>query len=369
MPEFWFRYGSTEVSLEVPEDVSYERLEVKEFKPGEDLWRRISEFADDLRKDLGPGRMTIIYDHSGEKLSLIFLKHLVESLEELADKITIIASCWRLEPAWGREDAKRSLKEYGIKAEVLDAHECELVEFKGIQAAKKLLESSVNVIITSSEPHGLLGKASLKEALVLGGLLKPRPEGNLKEMVQEAWIRAVEELKLYTITNLNDRFFIGSAERVMSEIDEIDLTVQVSDFDVVITGCGGSPRDSSLQQVAHIAGLLKDSVKEGGLIGVIAECGRGLGSRSFMEALFGGGGTLLDRELVRLLKKASEERRIAFTSALPKSILRSLFGIRCFDSPQEMLTYALRVYSKSARILILEKPLVKPVRSILLERS
>ncbi len=362
MPEFWFRYGATEVSLEVPEEVSYEKIEVKELKPKEDLWRRVADFADDLERDLGSREVTIIYDYSGDSLSMIVLRHLVNSLEEIHDRVTIIPSHWRLGALNEEEYVRKNLKKYGARAKVLPAHECEFTEFKGMKVAKKLLGSSVNVIVTSSEPHGLLGKASIKEAMVLSGLLRPKLEESLVKAVQEAWLQVVGELELYAITNMNDRFFIGEAERVASEIEKTDLTVQIGDFDVVFAGCGGSPRDSSLQQVAHVVGLLKDSVNEEGLIGIIAECGRGLGSRSFLDALFGGGGAPLDRELVKLLRKVSEERRVTFTSALPKSILKELFGLKCFDVPQEMLTYALRIYSRSARILILEKPLVKPIR-------
>ena len=371
MPEFWFKYGVTEVSLEVPEEVSCEKLEVKELKPGEEVWRKITDLAEEIKRDAGSREVVIAYDHSGDKLLLMILKHLIESLESEVGEITLITSCWRLDPSEGREHLRRSLKEYGLDVKVFDAEECEFAELRGIPIARKLLESPVSVILAGSEPHGILGKASISETLVLGGFLKPRLEADesLREIISEAWTQAVEELNLKAITILKDQLLVGDAENIARVVEDADMTTPVGDFDVVIAGCGGAPRDSSFQQAAHVVGLLKDAVKEGGLIGVVAECRRGLGSQSFLEAVFSGRGNMLDRELIRLLRRVSEERRIAFTSALPRSILKSLFEIRGFDTPQDLLTYALRLYSRSARILVLEKPGVKPVRSIPRERS
>ncbi len=371
MPEFWFKYGVTEVSLEVPEEVSCEKLEVKELKPGEEVWRKVTDLAEEVKRDAGSREVVIAYDHSGDKLLLMILKHLIESLESEVGGITLIASCWRLDPSEGREHLRRSLKEYGLDVKVFDADECEFAELRGIPIARKLLESPVSVILAGSEPHGILGKASIIETLVLGGFLKPKLEADesLREMISEAWTQAVEELNLKAITILKDQLLVGDAENIARVVEDADMTAPVGDFDVVIAGCGGAPRDSSFQQVAHVVGLLEESVKDGGLIGVIAECKRGLGSKEFLEAAFGDRGSLLDQELMRLLRRVSEERRIAFTSALPKSLLRNLFDIRGFDTPQDMLTYALRLYSRSARILILEKVGVKPVRGISRERS
>jgi len=369
MPEFWFKYGVTEVSLEVPEEVYCEKLEVKEPKPGEEVWRKVTDLAEEIKQEAGSREITIAYDHSGDKLLLLILKHLIESLEGEVEGIALITSCWRLEPSEGRKHLKKSLNEHGLDVRILDVEECEFIELKGMQLARELLESSVTVILAGSEPHGILGKASIGESLTLGGLLKPKAGENLKEMISEAWALAVEELNLKAITILKDQLLAGDAEKIAKFVEDADMTAPVGDFDVVIAGCGGTPKDSSFQQVAHVVGLLEEAVKEDGLIGVIAECKSGLGSKEFLEAAFGARGGLLDQELIRLLKRVSEERRIAFVSALPRSLLRRLFNIRGFDTPQDMLTYALRLYSRSARILVLEKPGIKPVRDISRGRS
>lgn len=370
MPELWFRYGGTEVSLEVPEDLRYERIEARELKPDEGLWRRISEFSDDLGRDLGARGVTILYDHAGDRLPLLILSHLIGALERYAEKIRVIVSSWRLEPSEGWEDARRGLREYGVRAEIIDARSRGLEELGGIRVLRDLLDDSEKLILTSSEPHGLLGRASIREALALGGFARMSPSsGDLSSEILETWSRLVGELKPWAVTTLNDHIYLGDAEKVAREVYEASLEIQVSDFDAVIAGCGGKPRDSAFQLVAHVLGLLKDSVIEGGLIGLVAECGRGLGSKSFMEAVFGGGGTPLDHAIAELVRGVSDERRVALTTILPKSLMRRLFNIRCFDTPEEMLTYILRRYTREARILILEKPHVKPVRGSMLGRS
>ncbi|MEM3922486.1 MAG: hypothetical protein QXI18_01925 [Nitrososphaerota archaeon] len=362
MPEIWFRYGGTEVSLEIPDDLRYRILEPRELKPDERLWREVGAFADNIGRDAGSRGFTILYDHSGDKLPLIILRHLADSLEQYSDKIRVIVSSWRLDPSEGWEDARKGLKEYGVRAEILGVRDCEMEEFAGMRVVKELLDGSVKLIFTASEPHGLFGKASLREALVLGGFAEVDLSEDVQADITRAWSRLVEGLRPWAITVLNDRLYMGDAEDVAKSVYGAECEIPVEDFDAVLAGCGGRPRDSSFQLIAHIIGLLRDSVVDGGLIGLVAECSRGLGSKSFMEAILDGGGTQLDRALARLIRAIPGDRKIALVTTLPRSIMRRLLDIRCFDAPEDMLTYVLRRYTREARILILEKPHAKPIR-------
>jgi hypothetical protein len=369
MPEIWFRYGGTEVSLELPDDLSYKVLEPKELKPDERLWRELGEYADNLGRDAGSRSFTILYDHSGDKLTLVILRHLIESLEQYTDSIRVLVSGWRLDPSEGWEDARRGLKEYDVRAEIINVKEREVVEHSGMKVVGDLLDNSVKIILTASEPHGLFGKASLREALAFGGFVEIGFSDDLQADVLAAWSRLIEELKPWAITMLNDRIYMGDAEDVAKRVYDAGCEELVGDFEIVVAGCGGKPRDSSFQLIAHVIGLLRSSVVDGGLIGLVAECGRGLGSKSFTEAVLGIGGTPLDHALAKLIREASGDRRIALATTLPRSIMKRLFDIRCFDTSEEMLTYALRRYTREAHILILERPHIKPVRSSMLGRS
>jgi|GEM_PF-1061791 len=363
MPEIWFRYGGTEVSLELPDDLNYKILEPRKLKPDERLWMELGTFADNLGRDAGSKGFTILYDHSGDKMALVILRHLIETLEQYSDRIRVLVSGWRLDPSEGWEDARRGLKEYDVRAEIINVRGRGMVEHSGMKIMEDLLDSSVKIILTASEPHGLFGKASLREALAFGGFIETGFSEDLQANILAAWSRLIEELKPWAITVFNNRIYMGDAEDVARRVYDAGCEEAVSDFEVILAGCGGRPRDASFQLIAHVIGLLKDAVVDDGLIGLVAECSRGLGSKSFMEAVLGCGGTPLDRALARMIQEASTNRRITLATTLPRSVMKKLFDIRCFDTPEEMLTYALRRYTREACILILERPHVKPVRS------
>jgi len=150
MPEIWFRYGGTEVSLELPDDLSYKTLEPRELKPDERLWRELSTFADNLGRDAGSRGFTILYDHSGDKMSLVILRHLIESLEQYSDRIRVLVSGWRLDPSEGWEDARRGLKEYDVRAEIINVRGRGMVEHSGMKDRGRSTGQ-----LCKDHPHGL----------------------------------------------------------------------------------------------------------------------------------------------------------------------------------------------------------------------
>jgi len=364
MPEYWFKYGVTEVSMEIPGEIAQKNLEFKRGEMDEKLWEKVRDFVYDLIKDSGSGRITILYDHSGDEFSTTILKHVVECFIEEggAEKLTLLTSHWRLDPTSGKDHLQKILKKHGIRVRSLTASEAEKSSYFGLSMARELAEASTRILITTSEPHGLLGKASLKEALTLGGYVEIDLDENPFEKLNEAWDEISSRLPLHAITAFNGEVYLGDAKEVDKEISEERFTTPVEDFDIVFVGGGGYPKDHTLQSVIHILGLLENAVIDEGLIAVIAECKGGVGSSLFLKMLLQGNGSGLDWELIKLAKKVVENRRVVFTSALPKSILRNVLGVRGFDTPQDVLTYALRIYSREARILILEEPRMKPVR-------
>jgi len=374
MPEYWFNYGVTEVSMEVPEEISQRKLDFKQSGIDEAIWHRLRSFAEEVLSEAGGGGIAILYDYVEEDLSLSILKHLIESFieEEAGERITLLTTCWRLYQANRMEHLGRSLKKYGISIKAIDASKTEKTYFHGVEVSKQFLDASARIVITGSELHGLLESASIKEALILGGALNLEFGGDLGDSIKSAWEEIAGRLPFYAVTTVNEEIYFGEAEKVESEVSSVlrsKFVIPVEDAEIIIMGGGGHPRDSTLQNVLHLLGLLKDSVVEGGLIGIIAECKDGLGSDSFLESLLKGGGRGLERGLIELAKEVAEEKRVAFTTSLPKSILKDLLNIRGFDAPQELLTYSLRIYSRNARLLISDKPKIKPIRSRTPERS
>lgn len=363
MPEYWFKYGVTEVSLEVPEDIRHRRLEVGRRLPGEEFWKSIGEFVDDLVRDLGSGKVAIAYDHSGDGNLVLILRHVVERLgEEVEDKVSLLTSNWRLDPAAGRDHLAKMLRELGIRVKASPVEGAEKTSRDGLTLARDLAEASARIIIASSEPHGLLGRASIREALVLGGFVEVDLESGVLEEVDRVWDDVSSKIPLHAITIVDGEVYLGDAREVDGKVSEQRFEAPVEDFDVVVAGCGGYPRDAALQYVIHVLGLLRDAVVDEGLIALVAECGNGVGSSRFLEMLIHGFGRGLESELIRLAREIVDERRVAFASTLPKTILKNLLGVKGFDTPQELLGHAVRVYGKEARILLLEEPVLKPVR-------
>ena len=365
MPEYWFKYGVTEVSMEIPGEIRHRRMELGRGELSEEAWIKVRELAEDLVKDLGSGWVTLVYDHSGDSFTPLVLKHLVESMSENLpeDRIRLLTSCWRLDRSAGFDHMKKEFKRHGIKAKFIEAAESEKAHLNGLKISKDILGSSATVIITASEPHGLLGKASIKEALALGGYVEAEQAGEASNLIEEIWESLSSRLSMQAITNLNGEIHLGDASEIEKEISEKKFDVSVEDFDAVIAGSGGYPKDSILRSVVHVLGLLRGAVRDDGLIGVIAECKGGVGD-SFLDMLLRNEGSGLEWELVKLAREVIEEKRVVFTTSLPRSILKNLLGVRGFDSPQDMLTYVLRLYSREAGILILEEPKLRPVRRI-----
>ncbi|MCS7132579.1 MAG: hypothetical protein NZ918_02510 [Aigarchaeota archaeon] len=363
MPEYWFKYGVTEVSMEVPEEFSQRKIGVKEMEVAEGVWGDLRSFAHEVGRDAGSGYVAILYDHVDDDLSLQVLRHVVDSLLDDGKEVTLLVSHWRLPPKIGTEHARHCLKKHGISIKTIEAWESEKISFNGLSVSREFLDASARIMITTSEPHGILGRASFEEALALGGLFEIRLDGELREAIAETCEKVFTEVPLQVITQLNGRICFGDVDKVRGEVSRTleEFTIPVDDAEMIIAGGGGYPRDSTFQSIIHLFGLLRESVIEEGLIGLVAECGEGLGSREFFGALLGGGRGL-DAEAIRLVKDVSESRRMAITSTLPKAILRETLDIRGFDTPQELLNYGLRTYGKDARLLVLEKPMIRPIR-------
>lgn len=364
MPEYWFKYGTTEVSMEVPDEIDHRKIETGKVEISEKIWEELRSFTCEVVRDAGPGHVAILYDHVDEDLSLTILRHVVDTLTECGKETILLISCWRLSPEIGLEHAKHCLKKYGVSTKIVEAGELKRVPVNGLEIVKEFLDASARMVITTSELHGILGKASFEEALALGGLLNLEFGGAPADAIKMACEIVCSEAPFQVVTQMDGRTYFGE----VGDIDKMlskslgELLIPVGDAEIVIAGGGGHPRDSTLQSILHVFGLLRDAVLDGGLVGLVAECGGGLGSKEFLEALLRGGGRGLDAEAIKLLKEMSENRRMALTSTLPKTILGKLLNIRGFDVPQELLTYGLKLYGKDTKLLVLEKPAVRPVR-------
>lgn len=363
MPEYWFKYGVTETFVEISEEIAQRRIQPNAIGSPIDIEGRIVDFLDELSADRDLNLIQILYDHSGDLNSLNLLKILIERFLKLKPdgRIIFMASSWRLDPEIGRKHLNSGLRR-------LELNLTPKVFFKKGDSPRIenfVDESAPLIVVTSAEPHGIFGEFCLKEAMTLGELIKVEGHEKPSERIDEVWADLLAKYEIYGLCAVGDEILGGSAKEVdlnARKLVEEKFGVEVDDADMIIAGAGGYPRDSTLESSIHLLSILADLVVDGGLVGLVAECREGLGSKEFVEALAKGSVAGYEGELVERVRKVSENKRIALTSTLPRAILENLLGIRGFDTPQDLLTYGLRIYSRSARVLIAENGLVKPIR-------
>lgn len=353
MPEYWFRYGVTEVSAEIPEETQVVRLGAeasgKELELGE-----VERLAGELAQDVGEsGTVALIYDHSPGPGAEV-LQALVAELEAQGverDRIILLTSSWRLSKTVAERELERLAKPLALRPTY--PWEGAMEELRGLKAFKKLLNARVRVAVASAYPHGLLGFPGLGEGVLLGGWLE---WSGFLEDLEETWERVAGELGLLGLCSAGAKVYAGDAveagEEAKRAAEEVYRVKLDEPLQILLLDAGGWPWDSTLESSLHVVGLGLAAVEEGGLIGVMAECVEGLGEAGLTQA-FSLPGEGLWTELTRLFAKVRAERKVAFTSTLPKSILASLLNSRGYDSPQDLLTYGFRLFGRGARVGIM----------------
>ena len=370
MPEYWFKYGVTETFVEISEEIAQRKIQPDVIGSLMDVEGRIADFLDEFLADRNLNLIQILYDHPGDLKSLNLLKALIERFLKLKPDGNVIfaASSWRLDPEIGRKHLNSELKRLELNL-TLKAF---LKKGDPLRIENIVDKSIPLIVVTSAEPHGIFGEFCLREAMALSDLMMIEGHEKPSEKVDEVWSDLLARYDVYGLCIVGDEVLGGSAAEVDLKARKLvkeKFGVEVDDADMIIAGAGGYPRDSTLESSIHLLSLLADFVVDGGLVGLVAECREGLGSKEFVEALAKGSGAGYEGELVERIKEVSENRRIALTSTLPRAILNNILGIKGFDTPQDLLTYGLRLYSRSAKILVAEDGLMKPIRRGASERS
>jgi len=358
LPEYWFKYGSTEISVEVPNEVEHEKVKVSAEARRAQLEEEVRRLAERVVEEAGGEGIAVLYDHVGEGAALDVLGTLIAELDalEASERLNLLVSGWRLDPRVASSEAEGAVKRLGKPLRVEGLERVEVAG--GLWAVRPLAEARVRVLVSAAEPHGLLGVGALREALTLGGAVGLAGADEGVGRVEEIWERVLEELPSLGLCAVGGRVMAGEAGEVddsaREEVERVFAAEVSRKAEIALVGAGGWPRDASLESSAHVLKLAAEGVGEDGLIGLVAECSKGLGSPRFEEALVKGGGKGLQAALAELLREVSEERRVALTSTLPKALAEKLLGMRSFDTLQELLVYGFRLYSKKARVLIAE---------------
>jgi len=351
LTEYWFRYGVTEVFVDISDEVRVEKLSTAYSNVKYD-YSVISKIFDEVAEEKS---IAIIFDYASNR-EVGLLKSLIAEVEARGfekNKLKLLTSSWRINSKILEEELGKVLKHY--RGCIVYPWSEDKIEYSGVMVSRSIVDSQVRIYLSSILPHGVIGYPSIGDSLRLSGWVR---NGLLKD--NDYWLKLRDELNLMGICIVGDSVYSGYLyefeDKCLRDAEE-KYTVKIKDeADIVLVDCGGWPWDSTLEDSLHVADLVYGGVKDGGLIGLISECREGLGSNVFIKALFSH--SFEEDSLgVRALKRVAgllSRKKLAFVTTIPRSILEKTLHSKGFDTVQDLLTYGFRMYSKQAFVRIVD---------------
>lgn len=351
MTEYWFRYGVTEVFVDISDEVRVEKLSTSYSNVRYD-YSVISKMFDEVAEEKS---IAIIFDYASNR-EVDLLRSLIAEIEARGvkkDKLKLLASSWRINSKILEKELGEVLKPYRDCIVYPGAED--KIEYSGVMVSRSIIDSEIRIYVSSILPHGILGYLSIGDSLKLSGWI-----GNNLVKNSSYWFKLRDELNLIGVCIVGDSVYYGYLYEIEDKClkdAERKHTLKIEDeADILLVDGGGWPWDSTLESSLHIVNLVSSGVKDGGLIGLISECREGLGSNVFIKSLFSHSfeedslGVETLRKVVDLLSR----KKLAFVTTIPRSVLEKAFYSRGFDTVQDLLTYGFRMYSKQAFVRIVD---------------
>ncbi|MEN3048270.1 MAG: hypothetical protein ABDH63_05765 [Candidatus Caldarchaeales archaeon] len=138
------------------------------------------------------------------------------------------------------------------------------------------------------------------------------------------------------------------------EADRVPGAELRGEHDLVLLSPGGFPFDRTLLQVLLCLEPYSALCRERGVIGVVAECAEGLGSRRLLEAALSGNrvpGTV-EGEALGSLESVRTRARVVASVPLPRTYVERAFGMRQAPRLQEAVTAATRFVGREIRAAV-----------------
>jgi len=234
--------------------------------------------------------------------------------------------------------------------------------FAGYSGGVKALAPGVCSRATIESNHSLFLNPNAKAGMLTGNPLREELEEIVAMVGVDFMVNAILNPQKEIIKVVAGD--VTAAHRAGAEYIDRIYRLPIDDLaDIVITSPGGFPKDINLYQTHKAIQNALPAVKKGGIILTIACCKEGIGEENLSRAL---SEDLLLNECVDELKhkfiqgrhiasqmaKIQLEHKIYLVSDLPLEVKKDLF-FRCFDSPQEALSEALKAKGKDAKVLVM----------------
>lgn len=127
------------------------------------------------------------------------------------------------------------------------------------------------------------------------------------------------------------------------------------EYDLVLLSPGGHPFDRTFLQVLLCLQPYGGLCRDRGVMGVVAECGEGLGSRRLLEAAVSGPRDPQSLESIALDSLESVKSRVRVVASIPLAgtHVERVFGLRQATRLQEAVTVASRFVGKDIRVAVI----------------
>ncbi|MEM1658594.1 MAG: nickel-dependent lactate racemase [Candidatus Jordarchaeales archaeon] len=405
MAKFALRYGSTEVSVEVPDENFAGVLEVRDVPGCSDP---VGEVKRSIRSPIKSPPLhvvlrgkrnvvVVVNDHTRDTRTREILAALLSELEEIGfsrREITIIFGCGTHRKVKD-EEAKSILGEDVWSKYEWVSHNCDGdVTFMGetsfgnrvyinslvAEADAKILTGDITFHYYAGYTGGrksILPGVSARETILFNHAMMLHPaarsgvlNGNPVHLdMTEAARLAKPDFIVNVVQNTDGKIvqaFSGDLEAAFMEgVRLVDALYKAESepADIVVVSAGGYPKDIDLYQAHKALDNVLPIVKDGGCVVFLAECREGVGNQVFHEWMKQ---KLSVEEMERRLKsefkmgghkayylaKALRKVRIFMMSSLPPEEVEKVFNITPIEDPQEGLRQALEIAGKDAKVKV-----------------
>jgi len=407
MVEMWLPYGRTEVPVRIPDENLLGIITPKEkhgvADPKAEIIRALenpikSKKLSEIAKQ-GNKVAIVIDDVTRPSPSYLMVPLILDELNKAGVKdedVTILIGCGTHRKVTPEEAAKLVGEDVSKRIKII-SHDCKSpdvvcvgeTKFKTKVCVNKIFaEADVKILTGDIELHYYAGYGGGRKSVIpaIGGvdtiqhnhsmLLDPKAtlgvlEGN---PVHEDMTESARLAKVDFILNvvLNDRkeivgAFAGDLEQAFLEgvklVDEMYKVHVEQPAEIIITSADGDPHDIDLYQALKAVENVKNIVKEGGVIILVAECREGYGNQVFYDWM-----TRLrsledvEKEVKRkfvlgghkayYLLKTLEKAKIILVSTMPDYYATGVFKLKTSKTVNAALNTAFNIVGKKSKIYV-----------------
>lgn len=398
MTEIWLKYGNTEIFFEAE---NFQILQPKDYpslpNTKEVFQEIVKKLIDDhlLKKDK---KIVFVIDDKGFPESIkLFINHLIEELRSLKlnDKNIIFLIASRNGKKLKSKDLydlfnKETINNYKIICNNPLKNEFEFIGKTSfgtnVYLNKIFAEADKKILLGNISINPLIGYSSIGETIIPGIANEETIKQNFslilenkefkkfseysihKDSLEAAKISGID-FSIYFLLNSNNEIsaiFSGSIEEIneksinlLNEIYNLKIDEKA---DIVIASLGGFPYDKTLENVCDCLINLLNILSEKGVLIIVSECRKGLGSMIFSLHLEKDSKEIYEKlkkepriEIYRayILKKFLEDFKMAIVSIIPKSIISELLKMKSYDNISDSLTYAFRIVGKNSKLFVI----------------